>query len=101
MSFHPDGVIFGTGTASNLVRMWDTKTCGNVATFEGHTGVVNSVSFSENGYHMASASDDGSVRVWDLRKLKVLREVAVEGKARSVAFDASGKYLACGSDEVT
>lgn len=101
VAFHPDGVIFGTGTGTNLVRMWDTKTCGNVATFEGHSGVVNGVAFSENGYHMASASDDGSVRVWDLRKLKVLRELKVDGAAKSVAFDKSGKYLASGADGVT
>jgi len=97
VAFHPDGIIFGTGTGANLVRMWDVNTCTNVATFEGHTGVVNSVAFSENGYHMASASDDSTVRVYDLRKLKTLHEFKLGAAAQSVSFDASGKFLAVGA----
>jgi pre-mRNA-processing factor 19 len=30
---------------------------------------VTSLSFSENGYHLATAAADG-VKLWDLRKLK-------------------------------
>lgn len=49
-----------------------------MANFEGHTGRINSLSFSENGYYMASAATDG-VRIWDLRKLKTIRWVGVLG----------------------
>ena len=41
----------------------------NVATLAGHKGAVHSLSFSENGYYLATAADDG-VKLWDLRKLK-------------------------------
>jgi pre-mRNA-processing factor 19 len=33
------------------------------------TPQVTSLSFSENGYHLATAAADG-VKLWDLRKLK-------------------------------
>lgn len=39
-----------------------------VAACEGHAGAIRSLAFSENGYHMASASDD-CIKLWDLRKL--------------------------------
>ncbi len=41
----------------------------NVAKFEGHTAPIKSLSFSENGYYLATAAADG-VKLWDLRKLK-------------------------------
>jgi pre-mRNA-processing factor 19 len=52
------GLIYSTGTSTAKVRVWDMKSLGNVATFDGHTGPVRSLAFSENGFYMASASDD-------------------------------------------
>ena len=69
---HPDGRIFATGTQgnNNTVLVWDISERQQVHAFEGHTDAVTDISFSDNGYYMASGSKDGSVRVWDLRKLK-------------------------------
>ena len=66
-----------------------------MAKFEGHTGPVKQISFSENGYHMASAAKDG-IRIWDLRKLKSIKEITPyyeTGEASCVSFDYSGNYL--------
>lgn len=95
---HPDGRIFATGTqgAKNSVLVWDISERQQVHEFEGHTDGVTSISFSDNGYFMASSSKDGSVRIWDLRKLKCRETIPlVEGAAvNSVQFDGSGTYLA-------
>lgn len=43
-----------------------------MAKFDGCQGRINEISFSENGYYMATAASDG-VKLWDLRKLKNFR----------------------------
>lgn len=100
-SFHPDGLILGTGTTDAVVKIWDVKSQSNVATFDGHVGSVTAMSFSENGYFLATAALDG-VKLWDLRKLRNFRSFAPydpDTPTNSVEFDLSGSYLAlAGSD---
>lgn len=69
-SYHPDGILLGTGYDKGTTGIWDMNQQKRVAKFEGHTDLISNISFSENGYHMATSSLDGTVRIWDLRKLK-------------------------------
>ncbi|XP_022849572.1 pre-mRNA-processing factor 19-like [Olea europaea var. sylvestris] len=101
-AFHPDGLILGTGTSGALVKIWDVKSQTNVARFDGHVGAVTAISFSENGYFLATAAQDG-VKLWDLRKLKNFRTFTPYDEntpTQSVEFDHSGSYLALGGSDI-
>ena len=102
--FHPDGLLVGTGTADGVVRLWDVKDKGkNVASFTGHRGKITSVAFSENGFYMASSSEDNSLKMWDLRKLKDFQTYQFpdsEVMPQCVNFDFSGVYLLAAGDHL-
>ena len=84
--------------------MWHVTT-GNLPAgpFTGHTDDINSVAFSPDGKHIASASDDRMVRVWDAVTGEVVAGPFI-GHAdcvNSVAFSPDGKRIASASRDCT
>ncbi len=73
-------------------------------TFEGHTFPVRSVSFSPDGDWLASASYDGTLKLWALKDDGISQHQTLEehnGKVWGVSVSADGKWLASGSDDKT
>ena len=50
---------------SQAIRLVDVKTKLQTAELRGHRNAINSLAFTADGRSLLSASDDGSVRVWD------------------------------------
>ncbi|KAI0980452.1 hypothetical protein GJ496_011983, partial [Pomphorhynchus laevis] len=100
--FHPDGLIFGVGTADSMIKIWDLKERSNVANFPGHTGQITALAFSENGYYLASAAEDAVIKIWDLRKLKNLKSIVLDEnyEIKDIAFDYFGAYLGVAGTDV-
>ena len=72
----------------------------------GHKARVWSVAFSPNSKMLASASDDQTIKLWDISKIeektKVLKELKEHNFwASSVAFSRDGQKLASGSYDKT
>ncbi|KAG0023919.1 Pre-mRNA-processing factor 19 [Entomortierella chlamydospora] len=101
-AFHPDGLLFGTGTADSTVKIWDVRTKEAAASFDGHTGAVKTMTFSENGYLMAAAGENNEVSIWNLRTMEVVQKlkVADQGVINTLAWDQSGTYLGVGGTDI-
>jgi pre-mRNA-processing factor 19 len=80
--------------------MWDICQQANISTIEAYEKNVDSISFSNNGFYLASGSNiDNSIKIWDLRKLSVVNEIKLENKfdLKKIKFDTTGTYLGfCG-----
>jgi len=100
--FHPDGLIFGTGTTDSSIKIWDLKERKYVASFPGHSGPITAIDFSENGYYLATSADDSVVKLWDLRKLKNFKTIPLDenDEIKSLSFDKSGNYLAVAGSNI-
>ena len=84
------------------MRLWDVGTVRHLGTLTGHTGGVESVSFSSDGRTLASGSYDNTIHLWDVVTGKALRTFTGHtDSVRSVSFSSAGQTLASGSSDRT
>lgn len=70
--------VFTSASADGTVAVWDTrKKNGSMLSLRAHEADVNVISWNRNvTYLLASGSDDGSFKIWDLRAFRSGEPVA-------------------------
>ncbi|KAI0274880.1 WD40 repeat-like protein [Gloeopeniophorella convolvens] len=104
LAVHPDGTILAVGTPTSTIHIYDVRSGDIAATLvppENTPFTVNSLSFSENGYHLLAPNSLSSVGIWDLRKQKLGHSIPLgDGfKVNSVVYDYSAQLLGVAGNE--
>ncbi|MHC9518772.1 AAA family ATPase [Prescottella equi] len=94
------------GSDDAFSRLVATETTPISRSLTGHTGPVYGVAFSADGRTLATASDDRSVRLWDLADGSVPVQIGQELTGpdqymASVSFSPDGHLLAAGGGDGT
>ena len=122
ISFSPDGRKLAAAGQQAAIKVWDLDIASKskhlsqadlskvalLHTLRGHRNLVSCVTFSSNNRHLASASWDQTVKLWDIQT--GVEEGAFRGRKQSeeevatfrghtdhvngVSFSANGSYLA-------
>ncbi len=66
IAFMPDGKHLISGGENKIVKMWNIISGDCLRQFEGHTGVISTLSVSNDGQFIISAGYDKDIRLWNI-----------------------------------
>jgi WD40 repeat protein/transcriptional regulator with XRE-family HTH domain len=108
-AFSPDSSLLASSSGDRLLRFWDVRAEALVSdgeitrplkTWTGHRELVWSLAYSPDGKFLATGSEEGTVKLWEVATGQCLRVMIGHSEwVQSIAFSPDGQWLASGSGD--
>jgi len=95
--YSPDGRWIITGGSDGLVQVWRSETGALENTLRGHTAGITAL--STHGSTLATASVDGTAKLWDLESGDRLLTLSGSFGLTGIAFSPEGRFLATSASD--
>lgn len=100
LSWNCSGTFIATGAEDRTLRIWNPEKTNvrNSTELKGPGAELQRVQFHPfNENELASCTEDGSVRFWDVRSKASVGEVKVQGKPFTLAWSPDGRDIVVGT----
>lgn len=102
-AWHPSERILAMGNDNGFICIHDSESLQPIQYLNGHVADIKGLDFSPNGLRLASASSDGTVRIWDVATgQELIRSKTPDGSGFShVSWSPDGQQLVAATEEST
>ena len=100
IEFSPDGKNLASGDRNGGLIVSDAQTGNKNFDLTGHKEMITSVAWRVDGKILGSVSKDKSVRIWEMKKGKQIKNWGADGKGLTgICFLPGGNLLTAGRDK--